>query len=605
MANLFTKESIKARMFRQAAALYDIRNIDGIDPLIRLLIEALSGEIFKLSGDVHAIESRLLEKLASALTPHTALVARPAHAIAAARPYTAQATVFPTDLFSYKSTEIVKKYKMKNLYFTPLHETRLINAELKYLVTADEFCTITPEGERDAIALLRSKLPVMERKISIGMKMGSNVTTLNDLPLYIDIPFVSDKSSYLKLLPYCHCTIGSIPVEIKGGIEYNPACSVNEKYDLGRMITEEITGKYAPHYLTLKAHGLKVRELVRSRVPEEISFLLPDDFISGCDVDTVWIDIEFPTAFSKEVLEQIKVQMNTFIVVNRYPARITRKVDSVSAILPLEKTEFEYFQFVDSVVDNHGERLREISATQDEGTAGSYSVRRGGCERFNAMDAKDFLNRLTDLLYDESMAFSSTEKDGVKEVIGQIEERVKQLGNQNKDEAGGQEMLSYVVIDQRYDKDTRLTVDYTLTNGEFANDIFAGEPLNDCANPDIDKDTLRFVTAAHGGKPSPSVKRRMDMYRFMLLSHGSIYTKEDIRNFCMARYGDSIRSVEVKLGYAAGKKESEGFIRTLDVYLQLSEGMQGFDKEEFAVDIDSELRRLSPETYNYRVFINS
>lgn len=95
------------------------------------------------------------------------------------------------------------------------------------------------------------------------------------------------------------------------------------------------------------------------------------------------------------------------------------------------------------------------------------------------------------------------------------------------------------------------------------------------------------------------------MYRFMLLSHGSIYTKEDIRNFCMARYGDSIRSVEVKLGYAAGKKESEGFIRTLDVYLRLSEGMQGLDREEFVVDLDSELRRLSPETYNYRVFINS
>ena len=55
MANLFTKESIKARMFKQAATLYDIRNIDGMDPLIRLLIEALSGEIFKLSGDMHAI----------------------------------------------------------------------------------------------------------------------------------------------------------------------------------------------------------------------------------------------------------------------------------------------------------------------------------------------------------------------------------------------------------------------------------------------------------------------------------------------------------------------------------------------------------------------
>ena len=79
MANLFTKESIKARMFKQAATLYDIRNIDGIDPLIRLLIEALSGEIFKLSGDVHAIESRLLEKVASALTHSIGCPPRPCH----------------------------------------------------------------------------------------------------------------------------------------------------------------------------------------------------------------------------------------------------------------------------------------------------------------------------------------------------------------------------------------------------------------------------------------------------------------------------------------------------------------------------------------------
>ena len=72
---------------------------------------------------------------------------------------------------------------------------------------------------------------------------------------------------------------------------------------------------------------------------------------------------------------------------------------------------------------------------------------RGGCERFNAMDAKDFLNRLTDLLYDESMAFSSTDKSGMKEVIEQIEERVSQLGDKNKDGVGGQ--VNVVVCSHR------------------------------------------------------------------------------------------------------------------------------------------------------------
>ena len=156
---------------------------------------------------MHAIEADCWRSRFRPYSTH-GIGCQTAHAIAAARPYTPQATVSPTDLFSYKSTEIVKKYKMKNLFFTPLHETRIINAELKYLVTADEFCTITPEGERDATARFRSDVPVMGRKISIGMKIGNNVTTLNDLPLYIDIPLVADKSSYLKLtavLPLHDC----------------------------------------------------------------------------------------------------------------------------------------------------------------------------------------------------------------------------------------------------------------------------------------------------------------------------------------------------------------------------------------------------------------
>ena len=49
MANLFTKESIKARMFKQAATLYDIRNIDGIDPLF--ILPAACPQMVKQSHD--------------------------------------------------------------------------------------------------------------------------------------------------------------------------------------------------------------------------------------------------------------------------------------------------------------------------------------------------------------------------------------------------------------------------------------------------------------------------------------------------------------------------------------------------------------------------
>ena len=102
----------------------------------------------------------------------------------------------------------------------------------------------------------------------------------------------------------------------------------------------------------------------------------------------------------------------------------------------MEKTEFEYFLFVDWITDNHGDQLREISSTQDEEQVepGCYSVRRGGCTSFNAMDAKVSEPSDGACWCIRSMAFSSTDKDGMKEVNERIEERVNQLGDKIKTE---------------------------------------------------------------------------------------------------------------------------------------------------------------------------
>ena len=81
----FSKETIKNRMFKRVAALWEIKNIDNLDPVVKLMIEGLAGEIFKLSGEMKNIETRILEKLARALTPANMISVRPAHAIMRAR----------------------------------------------------------------------------------------------------------------------------------------------------------------------------------------------------------------------------------------------------------------------------------------------------------------------------------------------------------------------------------------------------------------------------------------------------------------------------------------------------------------------------------------
>lgn len=601
MANQFTKDSIKARMYRQATTLWGVRNIENIDSSLKLLIEALSAEIFRLSAETGTVENRLLEKVASALTPHTALIARPAHAIAMARPYSPEATLLPTDTFVYKSAEIVKKYKLKSMSFTPLHEAEIINAELKYLVAGGEFYNITPYGERDLVARL-SRSVGNKRQVWLGVKFGNNVRTAGSLRFYVDIPYTSDKNSYLQLLSHCHCTIGGKTVETRVGTGSIRPCSILEKYNTDRIITEEIISRYDPHFLSLVTSGISVSDLSKTPVPEDIAGLLPGEFIAGCDAGTVWINISFPPLFSDEILSRITFHLNAFAVANKFPATVSRKVDAVSSVIPLLQGDQEYFLSVDSVSDNSGNVLGEISPDTDS-QAGCYSVRRGGCERFNTMDARDFLARLVDVLYDESSAFSSTDKDGVKEDIWVIQEQVARLERKNKQNSEKPGMMSYIITDGLHDDNTVLTVNYKLTNGGLANSVYAGELLGSCTNPDIDPSTARFVTSAKGGMQAPSPERRLDMYRFLLLSHGSIYSKEDIRNFCMAKFGDYITAVSVTLGYTVSKAPRQGFIRTLDVHVTPSEKMKGIDREEFTGDLWCELKRFSPETYNYRILI--
>lgn len=590
-------------MYKQAAALWDVRNVENIGPVVKLLIESLAAEIFRLSGDMSTMENRLLEKLASALTPHISLIARPAHAIATAHPFAPQATLHTTDKLIYRNPKVSNKQRLRSCAFTPLSDTTVINAKAKYMINAREFRSMISDDEWDTVARISVKAPAMNRKIWFGIQFGSTISKIDNLPLYIDIPFVSDKNSFLQQLPYCQCEFGGIPVAVTRGSIGNKSGNVIDKYDIDRMVTNEITGKYEPHFITLHPSGLIIKELSRSKVPDEVASLLPADFIEGCDDDTVWVSLEFPPIFSPEVLSQIDIRINTFVVLNKYPMKVSRVADSVSMVIPLEKSDLEYFISVESVTDNNGQTLEEIAVTGDlaREAIGDYTVRRGGCERFNTVEAKDQISRLTGLLYDESIAFTSSQKDEIKDKISQIQKLIGALEEFNEELPGGLEVTSYVITGYAGAENTILTVNYYLTNGEFANAIRSGEILECSTNSDIEEESVRLLSSTRGGKASPSATRRMDIYRYLLLSHGSIYSKEDIRNFCMANYGDYIDAVDVKLGYDVSKEPKEGIIRTLDVHISPAATIATLDKEEFVKDIYEELKRFSPQTYNYRI----
>ena len=76
------KEEIQESMIRSALHFWNIKNVENLDPLVRLLIEVLSEQLYVLSGEMYDMENRVIQRLSEVLLPESVSKAKPSHAIA-------------------------------------------------------------------------------------------------------------------------------------------------------------------------------------------------------------------------------------------------------------------------------------------------------------------------------------------------------------------------------------------------------------------------------------------------------------------------------------------------------------------------------------------
>ena len=63
-----SKDAIRSRMLRHAFAFWDIKNAEDLDPIVKLILEALSVELYNLTSSIKDTQVRMLEKIAGLLS---------------------------------------------------------------------------------------------------------------------------------------------------------------------------------------------------------------------------------------------------------------------------------------------------------------------------------------------------------------------------------------------------------------------------------------------------------------------------------------------------------------------------------------------------------
>lgn len=589
--NEYSREKIKLRMLRRIASLWDISDVEHVDPVVKLLIEAMAEELFMLAGEVSDLDDRMMAKLSVSMTPVTCLTARPAHAILSAMPTDTTVRIDSDTVFEYKESRLLRRYNLNSIFFTPVAPFELIRAKVNLLSIGNRLYKCDRECRKSLVALAEKDDEYFRNTLWIGLELSPDITDKHNLCFYFDFAGVEDAGKYLRLLPYTRWTIDGREPEFTQGLD-------KEAQD------EELRSLYDLHYITLQ----DVVTDSRKKYPDEWEPYYSREALAGCSTPLLWMKVVFPDSIPGDMLDYLKVGINMFPVANISKRTMTRKMTDVSMFMPLHAGKNEHFVRIDSVKDSSGKVYEPLSRDAGGATAvkGIYSLRRGGVETYShTNDSKSAILRLVDIITDRHMFSHNKTEAELEQMVDKVLVLTDRISNMVNSLNGETDSKSYIVVDRSNPGET-LIADYWVTNGEVINNFKPIVPLYATGHSSALEESIYFLTPVRGGSAPPSIDRVKDLHRYMLTSHDRIFTKHDIVNFCKAEYGCVVEEVEVKSGVAIGLKPRQGVVRTIDVYIKRAPaGSSALSGEELKKGLMCKLEARSPDSFNYRIFITN
>ena len=449
----YNKEQIRNRMLKYAATFWGIKKAENFDPVVKLLLEALANEMYMLGEDFTAIETRLLEKTARILTPGILTSPFPAHGIVHAFPIEPVYLITRESGMYYESDSLIRKLSTGSISFYPACDTLLHRADIRYMVCNSLLYRIDHTLEKTMIARTESKMT--PRTVWLGLAVDESITNLRNFSFYLDFPNLTESYEYLFLLPCTEWSVKGEQVVMQRGIyekddiQDNPFRAFFQNYDAMFLIDKEIMEIYNKHFLSVR-QSFPLDDSCKETLPEELHPCFKEAVREKMQDRLVWLKIQFPAHFTAEVMDELQAGINIVPVENKLLREQVSTLEDTFRVIPLRTENHESLLSVHSVKDSDGKSYHELLYPEGNSKAGygTYSIRKGGCERFDSRSAKELLCYLLDLLDDETHAFGSVSSIKLQALATQMEQLVAQMKQTADNMNEFRETPYYLMIDQ-------------------------------------------------------------------------------------------------------------------------------------------------------------
>lgn len=571
-------------------------DIVAFDPIVNLLLGACAVELEKVYNDLSGSNARVLERLSKLLLPDVSKSTLPAHGILHASPYDGHMTLKEHSQFVFSKRVQAKESSIRennvDVHFTPISDFPLLNASVMFIGTnTGLYKTENLIYKENAVKCSRNK--VNTKFLWIGIQLKSPIERGDILAFYFDWLGNPLREKYLDFISFTKWFIHNNPVTFQQGIPQPEAENASESafnYDAEFVEKQKIDNFYRRRFCYFSGDAVidaGDKGAVFRKYPEEFQYLYDDQGLKQLKDELLWIKIVFPPFVSDDVVDSLMCQINCFPVFNRKLNEITFRLygsDTLNILPLMDRNDNTPFFSMEGVKSTDG--LPYISsnlAELNELNHGSYVIRKGGVERFDQRNAKEFLSYMIDLLRDESASFAAFEKDLLSNDLKQLNQKLAVIEQKIQRTDDNSATVDYLIL-RSYENQDNVFIEYWSTSGEFANDIKAGSKFNLYSGSDVDTSDLILISESTGGRNELTSAEILQQFKKAVSTRERIVTISDIRQVCFSEVGSMIRDVVVTKSYKVDSGSRTGFKRVIIIEL--------IPASQITIDEDWEVHKL-------------
>lgn len=499
-------------------------NFHEMDPIAKMMLVAMVGEIQKVLDYVDDVNQRLVERFCTDFIPRQKVDAMPAicllHPELKGREHSGLVNVAGDASFAFKHEAIKQP-----LTYIPVFNTSLIPHTGLYLlnhhVLYDDATAIRVNMEK-------------ANQLWVGIKSATEVNCLRGLSLLI-------KGTNGIMPEHIYAGIDNVEIDFATMLEME-SIEMVEPFD-----AQQASGEFFSFVENWKENLLNIgdaaliyitddrqdRDTYKPRAfPRMFQQWLESEVLNRFQPSTIWLRLDFPEGYS--VPDDCSVTFNIVPVTNVDVCSLT--LTQTQPIAKLQKHDDSFFlRILETSTASHkqGFNMKNDEILVRDFEAKCYD--NGDLYR----DVRHLFNRFIDDYY----AF--IEYNGIKdgEVLRQLREAINRLGKS----VGAQNQKfkfdsgTYVMKNMnQYPPTTSVKVSFITTMGKIGNAPYAGGVMENKKHPALEQ-KVEIIISGMGGADKATVDERYEQLRYYALTNDRLYTRMDIdaylRKELLAEFG--------------------------------------------------------------------